>query len=224
MNPKLVVMLTHHDRTVANALEVFESAKNAKAVHWGFKEVGIPLVEMKELVRRMKAAGKETYLEIVAYTEEECLAGAQMGVEIEIGTVMGTLYFPSISRLLKEHGVCYMPFVGQLEGRPTVLKGTIEEIVKHGRFIKKQDWVHGIDLLGYRFVGDAPALNRRFVKAMGSLPVCIAGSINDFARLDEVIACKADSFTIGGAFFEEKFGKGKTFGEQIDIVVDYVNR
>jgi len=224
MNPELIVMLTHHDRTVTDALEVFENARGAKAVHWGFKEVGIPLEEMKELTGKMKAAGKKTYLEIVAYTEEECLAGARMGVECQIGTVMGTLYFPSIARLLKENGIRYMPFVGQLEGRPTVLKGTIDETIAQGLFVKSQDGVDGIDLLGYRFDGDAVTLNKRFVEAMGDFPVCIAGSINDYSRLDEVKACRPDSFTIGGAFFEEQFGRGKTFGEQIDIVIDYLNR
>ena len=32
------------------------------------------------------------------------------------------------------------------------------------------------------------------------------------------------AMTIGGAFFENKFGAGKSFAEQIDIVVDYMNR
>ena len=40
--PELIVMLTHNDRTVADAIDVFEAAKNSKAKYWGFKEVGIP--------------------------------------------------------------------------------------------------------------------------------------------------------------------------------------
>ena len=39
MRPELIVMLTHNDVTVANAREVFEGAKDAKAKFWGFKEV-----------------------------------------------------------------------------------------------------------------------------------------------------------------------------------------
>lgn len=30
--PELIVMLTHHDRTVENAIEVFESAKDAREI------------------------------------------------------------------------------------------------------------------------------------------------------------------------------------------------
>ena len=45
-HPELIVMLTHNDRTVENAYEVFDSCKDTKAKYWGFKEVGIPLDEM----------------------------------------------------------------------------------------------------------------------------------------------------------------------------------
>ena len=49
--PELIVMLTKNDMTVANAVQVFEEAKDAPAKFWGFKEVGIPKDEMKHLVR-----------------------------------------------------------------------------------------------------------------------------------------------------------------------------
>ena len=74
--PELIVMLTHNDRTVEDAIEVFEGAKDSKAKFWGFKEVGIPEDQMIDLVKRMKAAGKTTFLEVVDYTEEGCIAGA----------------------------------------------------------------------------------------------------------------------------------------------------
>ena len=69
-------MLTHNDKTVKDAIEVFESSKNSKAELWGFKEAGLPVDKMKDLVSRMKKAGKKTFIEVVEYTEEECLAGA----------------------------------------------------------------------------------------------------------------------------------------------------
>ena len=77
MKPELIVMLTHNDRTVENAIEIYRECRNSKAKFWGFKEVGLPIGKMKELCAMMKADGKTTFLEIVAYTEEECLAGAQ---------------------------------------------------------------------------------------------------------------------------------------------------
>lgn len=83
-HPELIVMLTHNDRTVENAYEIFDACKDTKAKYWGFKEVGIPLDEMKKLCSYMKACGKTTFLEVVAYTEEECLAGAKMAVEVRL--------------------------------------------------------------------------------------------------------------------------------------------
>jgi len=68
MNSELIVMLTNNDRTVSDAVQVFEESKHAPANLWGFKEEGLPLEEMKELLQLMKKAGKTTFLEVVDYT------------------------------------------------------------------------------------------------------------------------------------------------------------
>ena len=41
-SPKLIVMLTHHDRTVENAREIFERYGDAQAEFWGMKESPSP--------------------------------------------------------------------------------------------------------------------------------------------------------------------------------------
>lgn len=218
--PNLIVMLTHNDVTVRNAKEIFEQCKDSKAKYWGFKEVGLPLEEMKELYSLMKSCGKTTFLEVVAYTEEECLAGAQMGVDCGVDVVMGTLYFDSINDLLKKAGIKYMPFVGTITGRPSVLEGTIQGMIDEGNsYIAKG--AYGIDLLGYRYVGDAVELNKKFVAGLNG-PACLAGSVNSYKRLDEVKDAGPWTFTIGGAFFENKFDG--TFAEQIDKVCDYCEK
>ena len=79
--PEFIVMLTHNDRTVENAKQIFDMCRDAAAKCWGFKEHPLPLEEMKALYTKMKAQGKTTFLEVVAYTEEEGLAGAQMAVK-----------------------------------------------------------------------------------------------------------------------------------------------
>ncbi|MBQ1904503.1 MAG: hypothetical protein II168_09085, partial [Ruminococcus sp.] len=71
--PVLVVMLTCDDETVSNAYEIFDKCKDSKAEYWGFKEKPLPLEEMKKLYAYMKSCGKKTVLEVVAYTEAECL-------------------------------------------------------------------------------------------------------------------------------------------------------
>lgn len=79
--------------------------------------------------------------------------------------------------------------------------------------------VYGFDLLGYRYTGDPVVLNKEFVSHVHA-PVCLAGSINSFARLDEVKDANPWAFTIGSAFFENQFDG--TFSEQINKVYDYM--
>ena len=218
-NPELIVMLTKNDRTVKNAWEVFEECKDAKAVFWGFKEKGLSLSQMKELFSFMKKCGKTTVLEVVAYTEQECIEGARTAVKCDCDILMGTVYFDSVNEILKEHSIKYMPFVGKVTERPSVLQGSIDEIVEQAEKIS-QKGVFGFDLLGYRYPGNANELNRNFVSRT-KFPVCIAGSVNSMERLREIKEISPWTFTVGGAFFENRFGG--TIKEQIDTVCDFMN-
>ena len=218
--PELIVMLTWHDYTVENAAQVFEQCKDSKAQFWGFKEHPLPLDEMKAIYDRMKQCGKTTFLEVVAYSEDEGLEGAKIAAACGCDILMGTKFFDSINDYCCEHGIKYMPFVGEVTGRPSVLEGTIEGMIAEARSYIERG-AYGIDLLGYRFTGDAIVLNEAFVAGVDA-PVCIAGSIDSYARLDEVRRAAPWAFTIGGAFFENKFDG--TFAEQIDKVCDYVSR
>lgn len=218
--PELIVMLTHHDRTVPNAIEVFEAAREAPARYWGFKEEGLPMDKMKTLVQMMKDAGKVTFLEVVAYTEAECLVGAKMGVECGFDILMGTFYFDSIRDLTKAAGTKYMPFVGEIYDRPSILDGTIDGMIEQAHSLLKKG-VDGFDLLAYRYTGDPELLAAQFVKSVPA-PVCVAGSIQSFQRLDKVKEIAPWTFTIGSAFFEHKFGED--FAEEIKTVCDYMKR
>ena len=54
-------------------------------------------------------------------------------------------------------------------------------------------------------------------------PITIMGSVNSYERLDVLKEVpNLFAFTIGGAFFEKKFGE--TFAEQITVVHDYLNK
>lgn len=217
-NMNLIVMLTYNDMTVKNAYDVFEQCKNSKAELWGFKEEPLPVEEMKRLFSFMKACGKTTFLEVVAYTEDECMAGAKIAVECGCDILMGTIFSDSILKFCKEHNLRYMPFVGKVTERPSILEGTIDGMIDEANsYIAKG--CYGIDLLGYRYVDDAVELNKRFVEGVNA-PVCIAGSVNSFGRLDELKDAKPWSFTIGSAFFDKDFGDD--ICEQINAVCDYV--
>ncbi len=215
---ELVVMLTHHDRTVANAREVFEQCRHTKARYFGMKEVGLPLDEMKSLYADMRAWGKTTVLEVVAYSEDECLRGAEIAAACQCSILMGTLYFESVHHYCDRHGIRYMPFVGIVEERPSVLKGNIDDIVAQAQHYLAKG-VYGVDLLGYRYAGDASALIQAVLTRVDG-PVCVAGSINSYERLDEIKALSPWAFTIGGALFQNRF-EG-SLEEQIDKVCDYM--
>ncbi len=219
--PELIVMLTHNDKTVSDAIEVFEAAKNAPATFWGFKEVGLPVEKMKKLVEMMKAAGKTTFLEVVAYTEEGCMEGAKIGADCGFDILMGTLYFESVHNIAREAGMKYMPFVGEIHGRPSILEGTIEGMIEEANALADKG-VDGIDLLAYRYTGDPEELAARFVAGV-KVPVCLAGSIKSFARLDKMQEIGPWTYTIGGAFFEKDFGD-MSFAEQIKVVQDYMHK
>ena len=157
--PKLIVMLTHHDKTVENAFEIFEQAKDAQAEFWGMKEEPLPPQEMKRLYAYMRDCGKKTALEVVAYTEEACLAGAKRAADCGCDLLMGTVFFDSVNKFCKNHTLNYMPFVGTITGRPSVLEGTVDSILAEAaRCLEKG--AYGVDLLGYRYTGDAAALNQ----------------------------------------------------------------
>ena len=151
-------------------------------------------------------------------SEKECLEGAWKAVACNCDFLMGTTFFDSVNDFCRENHLNYLPFVGKITGRPSVLEGTLEEMINEANaYIAKG--VYGIDLLGYRYTGDAALLNREFVKNM-EVPVCIAGSVNSYERLQEIKAVSPWAFTIGGAFFENKFDG--TMKEQIDKVCNFM--
>ncbi|ACV39647.1 hypothetical protein [Leptotrichia buccalis] len=216
----LIVMLTHNDETVNNAHEIFEKCKNSDAKFWGFKEKSLPIEQMKNLYKYMKECGKTTFLEVVEYTEKEGLEGSKIALECGCDILMGTMFFDSINEFCKKNNLRYMPFVGNVTERPSILEGEIDEIIKEANeYLKKG--VYGFDLLGYRYTGNTVELNERFVLEVNA-PVCIAGSVNGYERLDELKNINPWSFTIGSAFFENKFDG--SFEEQINKVCEYVKQ
>ena len=216
----LIVMLTHNDETVNNAYEIFKKCKNSDAKFWGFKEKSLPIEQMKNLYKYMKECRKTTFLEVVEYTEKEGLEGAKLALECGCDILMGTVFFDSINEFCKKNNLRYMPFVGKVTERPSILEGEIDEIIKEANeYLKKG--VYGFDLLGYRYTGNAVELNERFVLEVNA-PVCIAGSVNGYERLDELKNINPWSFTIGSAFFENKFDG--SFEEQINKVCEYVKQ
>ena len=221
MSPNLIVMLTHHDKSVPHALDVFEECKNSSVAYWGFKDQGLAVGSMERLADTIKRACKTVCFEVVSYSETECLESAHVAVEMGVDYLMGTNYFDSVHDLLRGTTVKYVPFCGRVRGSPSVLEGSISEIIDEARETAMHG-VYGFDLLAYRYVGDPVRLAQTFVQAI-DLPVVIAGSIRSFNQLDVIKALNPWAFTIGSAFFENEFGH-TSIREQIEEVSAYLSR
>ncbi len=220
--PELIVMLTHHDQTVPNALALFDQVKHLPVEHWGFKDVGLDARRMRQVVQAMQAAGKRTYLEVVSLSEEDGLRGAGLAAELGFDVLMGTVYYPSIRDFLGATPVRYYPFPGRVHSHPSILDGTIDEIVSHARQLEAEG-AHGIDLLTYRYTGDAARLLRDVVLAT-TVPIVSAGSIASVERIAEVWQAGAWGFTIGSAFFEKQFAPAGDFAANVQAVVDWLRQ
>lgn len=222
LKPELIVMLTHQDKTVSDALELFERSKAYPITHWGFKDVGLPPKEMQAVAAAMKEAGKITFLEVVSLSEEEGLRGARLAVDSGFDILMGTVFYPSIGDYLRDKPIRYYPFPGRVYGHPSVLDGIIVDIVAHACELETYG-VHGLDLLTYRYTGDAPSLLRKVVEST-RIPVVSAGSIASFDRISEVWDSGAWGFTIGSAFFEKKFVPDGSFDENVLAVCNWLEQ
>ena len=220
--PELIVMLTHQDKTVPDALDLFQRTKDYPIRHWGFKDVGLSPQEMQPIITAMKDAGKVTFLEVVSLSEEEGLRGARLAVDLGFDILMGTVFYPSIGEYLKDKPIHYYPFPGHVHSHPSILDGTIDDIVAHACQLESYG-AHGLDLLTYRFNGEAAHLLKQVVEAT-KIPIVSAGSIASFERIKEVWDADAWGFTIGSAFFDKKFVPDGSFEENVWAVSDWLER
>lgn len=224
MKPELIIMLTHNDITVSNAMKVFESCKDLPAQRWGFKDVGLSKEEMIQLNKAMKEAGKTTYLEVVTYTEEGCVEGAKLAGECGFDFLTGTVYYPSINAVLKQYGLKYFPFPGKVGGSPVALTGTIEEIVADAERLIEAG-ADGVDLTAYRYAdGDPLELARAVGEKVGMDKLTIAGSVGNEARMDEMKKLDCHAYTMGSALFNSNFVKDGTFRENLEYVLKYCEK
>jgi hypothetical protein len=136
---------------------------------------------------------------------------------------MGTIFYDTVNDFIKTTALKYMPFVGDVSGSPSILKGTPAGMLAQEERYKKAG-VFGTDLLGYRYVdGDPEALSEEFI-SKGRLPCVLAGSIDSEKRIDRVLKMDPWGFTMGSALFNKKFVPGGTFRENLEHVAAYLSK
>ena len=202
-----IFMLTRHDRTVLDAVELVDAVCDVGVRHIGFKDIGLPWPELRRLADAIHAGGAQSYLEVVSQDAASELASARAALALGVDVLMGGTRPEAVLPLLAGSPLRYYPFAGAVVGHPSVLQGTVQDIVASARRIAALDGVHGLDLLAYRFAGDAgevPALIAAVCAAVGK-PVVVAGSIDRSWRIAAVAAGSAAGFTVGTAALDGAF-------------------
>ena len=218
--PDLIVMLTHEDQTVSNARQVFDSCADLPVTHWGYKDIGIEPGELMALGQQMHDAGSAVYLEVVSLDEKAALKAVELAANASCDIVCGTVYSDRIRDAVRDAGMDYYPFVGNVYGHPTILDGTPEEIAAHAADLTDST-VQGLDLLTYRHRGQPLDVLEAVVRAT-ALPVVSAGSVQSIERIQEIWESGAAGLTIGSALFDGAFVPGGSFRENLEHVVKWM--
>lgn len=215
-----IFMLTRNDRTVEDPLQHLQAALNLGVHHIGFKDVGLPIGQLNNLNATLKAAGITSYLEVVSLDRESEIASAKVAVEIGVDNLLGGTRTDEVLPIIKGSGIQYFPFPGRITGHPSVLEGSIDEIVASAKAITARDGVHGLDLLAYRSKETAAALLVKAVCDAVTKPVYVAGSIDTPEQIAVVKEAGAAGFTIGTAAFDGKYpADGKDVASQLSAIV-----
>lgn len=204
MGLRFIFMLTRNDKTVEDAEQHLKTALSAGVHHIGFKDVGLPFERLRELNEAIKAGGATSYLEVVTLDKESEVASAQAAVEIGVDILLGGTNVDAVLPVLAGKGIQYYPFPGRIEGHPSVLAGSIDEIVDSAIELAARDGVHGLDLLAYRSAENVTGLMAAVCTAVDK-PVIMAGSIGSRERIERVRRSGAAGFTIGTAALEGNY-------------------
>lgn len=204
MGLRFIFMLTRNDRTVDDASDQLQTALALGVRHIGFKDIGLPLDQLKALNAAIKAGGATSYLEVVSLDRDSEIASARAAAEIGVDVLLGGTRVDDVLPFIAGSDIEYCPFPGRIAGHPSVLEGSIEEIVASARALAAREGVHGLDLLAYRSKEDVPALIKA-VCASVSKPVYIAGSIDTPEQIAVVKEAGAAGFTIGTAALDGNY-------------------
>lgn len=202
---------------MANAAEIYDEVRETGVTHVGFKDVGLKTEEMRALARRIRGDGRQVMLEVVSTSREAELRSIQGALDIGVDYLLGGRHVSDAVTLLAGTSIRYFPFCGNTVGHPTRLEGCIAEIVADAARLADMPEVHGLDLLSYRFAGDARELTRQVVEAV-RVPVIAAGSLDSPERVRAVCAAGVWGFTVGSALFEGRFATN-LFRQQMDPLI-----
>ena len=219
---ELIFMLTHHDITIPNALDVLEQTRDTGLKFIGSKDIGLSDEKLFELFQNMRDLGMTTFLEVVSNDEKRHFSGVQKAMEIEADYLIGGM--PQFAARTLEYlrsmkaNLRFFPYVGKIVGHPCKLEGGIDDIVRQGMELARMG-ADGINLLLYRYSGNVEFLLNGIVKNLKK-DLIVAGNVDSFEKVDQLKKSKIWAFTVGGAILERRIVPEKTIREQIIAVLN----
>lgn len=213
---EFIFMETYNDMTRTDAISVYKEISDTNVKFIGFKDIGLPMTQLKELHKMMKKDGKITFLEVVSASEKETMQSTKVAINLGVDYLIGGTYIDATLPLIKNTKIKYFPYVGKIIDHPCKLRGSIEEIINDTKKVKDKD-IQGINLLAYRYNGDVEKLIEK-VSAVG-LPMIVAGSIDSYERVRKMKDMDIWAFTIGGAIFDKKFVSQGSLTDNINAVL-----
>lgn len=219
MGLRFIFMLTRNDRTVEDAETHLKTALKLGVRHIGFKDIGLPIERLKALNQAIRAGGATSYLEVVSLDRDSEIASANAAVAIGVDILLGGTRVDDVLPVIAGTSIRYCPFPGHIAGHPSVLEGSIDEIVASAVALCARDGVHGLDLLAYRSKEDVSALMQAVCAAV-SKPVYMAGSITTPEQIAAVKAAGGAGFTIGTAALDGHYpADGKDVPSQLAAII-----
>lgn len=217
MLTKFIFMLTRDDVTVADAMSIYREAAKTDVEYIGFKDIGLPLEQMKQLVAAIHADGRRAMLEVVSISGEAELRSTRAAIELGVDHLIGGTRWKEVSPLIGDTGILYAPYVGRPVGHPAKLQGSVTEIV--GQAKSMEGHVDGINLLAYRHETlDGAELAAALLPSIG-VPLICAGSVDSLQRVADLSRIGVWAFTIGTAILEGVMVPGASVAGQIQAVL-----
>jgi hypothetical protein len=223
-----IIMLTHNDVTVPDAIELFEQCKDIPITNWGIKDIGMNDEDIIKIGKLMKEAGKQSSYEIVDFSEASYERAAEIAVKGEYSYVACGHFNQKLSDTLAKYNIGYMPTLGILvhvpePNGPVLLVSDKDEMLSTARYALAHGAI-GLDCPVYRstlYDGDSllPWLRNELPDAF----LCCAGSVNGYSRIRLVSETGFDAFTTGSALFDGIYVQNGGFRENLEALSNFMN-
>lgn len=216
-------MLTKHDVTIPDAFDVYSEVSLAltpdELPYIGFKNIGHPLKDLRELGHRIVGDGHKLVIEIVGASDESEREAAELALETGADILIGGTHTSAVTPLLAGSTVGYYPTLGDPTVEAGRLHGTVAEIVQEAEDLMALPEVRGVMLLAYRFVGNSSELIKE-VSAIPHIRIVNAGSVDSVERINELKRHNVWAYTIGSAVLDRSLPAGPTLESQLRWCLD----